>query len=138
MTKPWVSSEVAAVNPTWTVRDDGYYFIEEAPNVLELRTLKMRHFLGLADVVPNIAMIRYEDLAADQAVLARIAETFSIRLSDGPLKNVDTYLRGSGQKSLEGGRTYDPISDADLDHINRHLDWDVESVAGYSPSDYRG
>lgn len=136
--KPWVSSEVAAVNPTWTERDDGYYFIEEAASVLELRTLKLRHFHGLSEVVQNAVMIRYEDLAADHRLLARIADRFEISLTDGPLRNVDTYFGGEDEATFNGGRTYEPIADADLDHINRHLDWDVESLAGYSPSDYQG
>ncbi len=138
VTKPWVSSEVSPVNPTWTVRDDGYYFIEEAANVLELRALKLRHLLRLPEVAPNVAIVRYDDLAADPSLLAQIADQFGIELVDGPLRNVEHHFGGGAQEVYDGGRTYDPIDDADLDHINRHLDWDVEAAAGYSPSDYTG
>lgn len=136
--KPWMSKEVSAVNPNWLVRDDGYYFIEDAPNVLELRTLKLRHLFRLAEVVANVAVIRYDDLAADPTHMAEIARDHGIELRHDRVANVDTYFGGREKKIFDGGRRYDPIDDADLDFINRTLDWDVESSAGYSPSDYRG
>ena len=136
--KPWVSSEVAAVNPTWDLREDGYYFIEEAANVLALRTMKLQHFLGLGNVVPHVAQIRYEDLAADPSLLATIAEQFEIRLDGADVRNTDRYFGGKDKEVFDGPRAYAPIGEDDLQFINRHLDWDVESSAGYSPSDYRG
>jgi hypothetical protein len=136
--KSWVSSEVAAVNPTWEVREDGYYFIEEAENVLALRTSKMRHFLGLNGVVPHVVQIRYEDLAADPGLLATIAENFEIRLDGLELQNTDRYFGGKDKKVFDGPREYAPINESNREFINRHLDWDVESLVGYSPSDYRG
>jgi len=136
ITKPWVSSEVAAVNPTWTVRDDEYYFIEEATNVLAMRSLKLRHFLALPAAAPNVAVIRYDDLAADQTILGEIADRFNIALQGDSLRNVDTYVGRSGNAAFDGGQRYEPIGKADLDFINENLDWDIESTAGYSPADY--
>ncbi len=138
VTKPWVSSEVSQVNPTWSIRDDGYYFIEEAANVLELRALKLRHLLGLEGVVPNVAFVRYDHLAADPKSLTGIADRFGIDVAEDLSLDVNRYFGGYRGGEYDGQRKYDPISDDDLAHINAHLDWDVESACGYSPADYTG
>ena len=129
--KRWVSYETKRMNRHWPESDRGDYFIEEAENVLRLRTLKVRHLNALRDVVENVAFINYEELALDVGMLADIAERFGIRLAQSPPVD-DPFYFGSGRlPTFSAPRIYPPIPARDLQFIRENLDWNVERRIGY-------
>jgi hypothetical protein len=134
--KPWLCSESTRVNPIWPESETGEYFIEEAANVVSLRTLKAVHFANLESVVENVAFVGYERLAADHAgVLTAIADRFGLDLLH-PDPVDDTVHHGGGDRKQYTGPTHrGPISADDLDFIRRGLDWEVEAAMGYGWGD---
>ena len=123
------------MNPCWPKRDDDYYFIEEAPNILQLRTLKIRHLNTLEHVVRNITFVNYEALTSNNELLGDMADRFGIRLARRPLGGETFYFGGGRTKVFAAPKPYPPISDEDLDFIRENLDWDVERSIHYTWSD---
>lgn len=127
--KPWLCWEPGRANPLWPER--GPYFIEEAENVVRLRTEKLQHLTNLAGTVANVAFVNYEALLDDLGALAAVAERFGIPLRHRPLLD-ETFSFGSGEgRAFEGRRAYPPVSGRDLRFILRHLDRDLEASIGY-------
>jgi hypothetical protein len=135
--KPWLSAENGRANPLWPDAEGKGYFIEEAEDVLHLRSQKIRHFLALEDVVSNVVFLRYEDLLEDLGVLETVADRFGIPLRHRPLENETVHLGSGDQRTFDGPRRYPPITPEDLGFIRRNLDWDLESRLGYEWDDLR-
>ena len=129
--KPWLCAERNRANPLWPEDEQGYYFIEEAENILRLRSQKIQHFLNLEGTVPNVVFMKYEELVADLGVLEEVAEEFGIPLQSRPLQDETFYFGGGRQKTFHSGKKYPPISPEDLGFIRRNLDWGLESSLGY-------
>ena len=129
--KPWLSFEPKRASPLWPADEEGGYFIEEAENVVRLRSRKIRHFLNLEGRVPHVAFLRYEALVADLGVLERVAEELDIPLRNRPLADEAFYFGGGAQTTFPSVRKYPPISPEDLAFIRRSLDWELESRLGY-------
>ena len=134
--KPWISFETTRMNPAWPKRDDDYYFIEEAQNILQLRTLKIRHLNTLEHVVSNVSFVNYEGLTSNNELLGNIADRFGIRLAGRPLVGETFYFGGGQTKVFAAPKQYPPISEEDLDFILESLDWDLERRIHYTLSDY--
>ncbi|MEM7561564.1 MAG: hypothetical protein AAF353_00800 [Pseudomonadota bacterium] len=137
--KPWKSFSNEKLNPNWRSNDDQYYEIEDAENVVTLRSLKIEHWENLTAFVKNICFLNYEYLNDDPDVLAQIAESFAIPLTY-PLI-MDQHLEmGGGVKDRRGfvQRQYEPISEEDGAFISRHLNPELEARVGYNFSQSRG
>ena len=133
--KPWICSESTRVNPIWPENERSYCFIEEAENVLRLRTTKAVHFSSLRSDVRHIAFVNYEELAADRGVLTEIADRFGITTKHAEPIDDTFYFGGRDQQNFTGRRLYAPISVEDLELIRETLDWDVETAIGYGWKD---
>ncbi len=129
--KPWLSYETRRMHPLWPEDAQGYYFIEEAENVLRLRTLKLRHLLGLRDVVSHVAFLGYEELALDPGLLAEVADRFDVRLGQRPPVDESFYFGGGPLRTFTAPKRYPPIAPPDLDFIRENLDWEIEARIGY-------
>lgn len=135
MRKPWLSFERHRSNRHWPMRDDGFWFIEEAPNVLRLRSMKIEHWLNLENKVRNFRAVRYETLLEDNGHLAGIAEDFDIPLRHPTIEGEDRYMgRAPGTEFMPS--TYPPFRARDLEFIYQELDWALEEKVGYTRSDY--
>lgn len=130
--KPWFCAEPTRANPLWPESETGEYFIEEADNVVRLRTQKAEHFLGLGSVVRNVVHLRYEDLAADPTLLAGVAERFGITLKHPEVADETVHFGGTDGEAFESPRPYPPIADDDHEFIRATLDWEVEAKLGYT------
>ena len=128
--KPWHSFEHARVNQFWPQNDDKYWFIEEAINVLRLRSMKIEHLLNLETSVEHIYFINYEKISEDISHLKSIAERFSIAVKSPSMKGVSKYL-GRAKNIEFTPRSYLPIAPRDLKFINEELDWTLENRIGY-------
>jgi len=129
--KPWICYESQRVNPIWPESERGHYFIEEAENVVRLRSRKIRHLLNLEGTVAHVAFVNYDALLNDLGALEEIADRFGIALRSRPLLDETFYFGGRGQQTFVGPRCYPPVSHADLDFIQRNLDGDLEKRIGY-------
>lgn len=135
--KPWRSYELERVNESWPESERGHYFIEEAENVVRLRSQKIQHLANLERVVPNVAFVRYEALLEDLGTLEQIADRFGIGLRNRPLVDEAFYFGGDGEQAFSGPRDYPPISRRNLRFIRRHLDCDLEASIGYDMTELR-
>ena len=133
--KPWHSFETARLNPCWSERQDQYWFIEEAENILQLRTQKIGHLLNLADIVENVCFINYELIRDENDLLKKIADEYQIKLKHSNIIGEKLCFRGSGI-SESTSREYPQITAEDLEFIRRELDWEVEGRIGYHSQDY--
>jgi hypothetical protein len=134
--KPWHAFETSRLNPTWPERSDGYWFIEEAKNIIRLRTEKVRHLLKLQETVENVCFVNYEVIRDDNEVLRDIAERFRIKLKHNQIRGEPKYL--GRPKDVEfAPRKYPPISTTDLEFIRGELDWQIEGRISYRIGDYR-
>lgn len=100
-------------------------------NILELRTAKIRTMLKIRERAKNVYFINYE-VARDhpQEVLNELKELFNLELKPvyKPVVNYKGLLRaGTYQETV-----YDPISTDDLQHINDHLNEQLENEIGYA------
>lgn len=129
--KRWVSYETKRMNPHWPQCDGGYYFIEEAENVLQLRSLKIRHLNRLQEAVENVTFINYEELVLDTRLLVDVAQRFGIRLKQQPPVDESFYFGGGPIRTFTAPKRYDPIAVRDLDFIGENLDREVEAQIGY-------
>ena len=125
------------MNDCWPP-DRDYYFIEEAENILQLRTLKIRHLNRLRDVVEHVTFINYEELALDTGLLADIADRFGIRLEHRPPIDEARYFGGGKLRTFSAPRKYPGVSEPDLEFIRENLDWELEESIGYPWSDCSG
>lgn len=127
--KPWLCWEAERVNALWPER--GPYFIEDAENVVRLRSQKIRHLTELEGTVSNVAFVNYEALLEDLGALAEIADRFGIPPSRRPLLDeTHAFGHGAGQ-TFVGPRDYPPVARQDLRFILRNLDLDLEASIGY-------
>ncbi|HIG47893.1 MAG TPA: hypothetical protein EYQ20_16230 [candidate division Zixibacteria bacterium] len=135
--KPWTSYTTKKLNPLWDENPEDYYFIEEARNILELRTQKIQHFNALAEIAENICFLNYESLTADVDILHQIATTYGIDLKRSQIVN-DPYRANSGKKKRVGfvPTKYPEISAEGLAFIRENLNWEVEQSIGYNSGDY--
>ena len=133
--KPWHSFETARLNPCWSERQDQYWFIEEAENILRLRTQKIVHLLNLDGLVENVCFINYEMIRDDNDLLKKIADEFQIRLKHSNIIGEKKYF-GDTNNTEFTSRKYPHISEEDLEFIRRELDWEVEGRIGYQSQDY--
>ena len=127
--KPWHSIEHVRRNPFWLPREDQYYFIEEAINILRLRSIKIEHLLNLESQVQHIYFLRYEIIAKDNAHLATIANQFQIDLNSS-LEGVIPHI-GRSHKTPFSPVVYPDFQPEDLSFINEELDWDLERRVNY-------
>ena len=134
--KPWLSFERYPANRYWPLREDNFWFIEEAINLLKLRSMKIQHLLNLQYRVENCRFIRYESLLEDNGYLASIASDFQIKLKHSDIIGEDRYFgRAPGTKfSLT---VYPVLREDDIEYIIHELDWELERKIGYSQSDLR-
>lgn len=98
-------------------------------NVVQMRNSKMRHFLGIRDIVDSFVHIRYEEVRDDpQKFVEDVCERFLIR-SHQEFRNIDT-VRGKGSvpytKSI-----YPEMRQEDVDVVVQNVDFDLESLLGY-------
>ncbi len=133
--KPWLSFERHQANGLWPMRDDGFWFIEEAPNVLQLRSMKIEHWLNLETKVQNFRSIRYEALLEDSGYLAGIAQEFDIPLRHPKIEGEQRYM-GRAPGTVFRPAVYPPFRAQDLEFICEELDWGLEGKVGYTRSDY--
>jgi hypothetical protein len=136
--KPWICFEQERVNPLWP-EAKGPYFIEEADNVVRLRSQKIRHLLELEGTATNVAFVNYETLRDDLGILGAIADRFGFSLKSWPLVDETTHVGGGAPRTFVEPRDYPPVSDEDLRFILRNLDRDLEASIGYDlPGDTDG
>jgi hypothetical protein len=101
---------------------------ERFPDVLRMRTAKIRNWQSLADKVPHSEFVRYEDLAAAPAAfIDSLAGRFG--LSRNPTFRPIEGRRG-GERKFQP-RQYAPIRKRDIAHIVGRLDVPLESRVGY-------
>jgi hypothetical protein len=133
--KPWICSEKTRLNPLWPESDSGEYFIEEAANVLRLRSLKAMHFGNLRSIVGNSVFIRYEELAADPGMLKEVAARFDLTLKHSEPVDDTFYFGGTDGQTFERPTRYPPIAEEDLVFVQETLNWQVENRMGYARTD---
>ncbi len=135
--KPWVSYTSKKLNQNWVDDAENYFLIEEAENIVQLRTQKINHFNALKDVVDNICFLNYETLNEDAEVMRGIASQYGIELQRPAIVN-DPYHSRSGKKGRAGyvPRKYPEIDTKDIVFIRENLDWAVEQSMGYNLNDY--
>ncbi|MFT5112668.1 MAG: hypothetical protein ACI8P9_001995 [Parasphingorhabdus sp.] len=134
--KPWLSFERYPANRHWPQRDDGFWFIEEALNILRLRSMKIEHLLNLRDRVENFYLINYETLLADNEYLTSIANDFEIELNNPTITGEKRYL-GRVAGTEFSPTSYPKFPDHDIEYIFQELDWELEQAIGYSQTDYQ-
>ncbi len=99
-------------------------------NVMALRTAKIKQMLGLKEYCHNIYYINYEVvLKNEDAVLKEIASLFSIQKMP-KFKKIE-YYKGNPELGRYVQKKYKPISQQDLDFINKELDEELENQIGY-------
>ncbi len=135
--KPWLATVPDRANPLWPEEEQGDYFIEEAENIIRLRSQKARHFLNLEGSVANLVFLKYEALLADIGVLEGVADEFGIPVQNRPLQNETFYFGGGEEKVFSDANEYPPISPDDLGFIGQNLDWELEASLGYGWADLR-
>lgn len=128
--KPWLCFEAERANPIWPA-ERGPFFIEQADNVVRLRSEKIRHLTNLEGTVANVAFVTYEALLDDLGALGEIADRFGIALKNRPLLDETTYFGGGTEQTFAAPRDYPPVSDKDLRFIRQNLDLDLEASIGY-------
>ena len=136
MRKPWLSYEKSRVNRKWPIRDDNYWFIDEAMNILKLRSLKNEHWLGLQNVVDNFCMINYDALVNNNQELANITSQFQIELEQPEIIGEPIYIGRPGDKPYAPPK-YPAFSEGDLEFLQEELDWHLENQIGFHFSDYQ-
>jgi len=134
--KPWHSFETSRLNPCWPDRTDQYWFIEEAKNILRLRTEKIQHLLKLQACVANVCYLNYEALRDDNELIGKMAHQFCIRLKQPYILAEQKHFGKPGNVEYSR-RKHSPISDCDLEFIRRELNWEVEGRIGYHGGDYQ-
>jgi hypothetical protein len=133
--KPWHSFERIRLNGYWPDRHDSYWFIEEAQNVLRLRSMKIQHLLNLRDRVDTVCYVNYETIRDDNDSLRAIAHRYQIQLKHVAVLGERKHF-GRAHEDEYAGPQYAPISGDDLRFILEELDWGVEGRIGYSDRDY--
>lgn len=98
-------------------------------NVVRMRNSKMRHFMGIRDIVDNFVHARYEDVREDpEKFIVEVTERFSISKSQ-KFNGVAT-VRGKGRVPYT--RTiYPEMAAENVDFVVQNLDHEVEALLGY-------
>lgn len=105
---------------------------EVSGNVIDLRNEKNRLFNRLW-LPGKSVLIRYEDLRKDPEVTLRtVSEDLGLTFK-GDFANTTTTRKIVTKKGNAAytRKTYDPLSQEDLDFINSRLDWYAETRIGY-------
>lgn len=98
-------------------------------NVIQMRNSKMRHFLGIEELVDHFVHVRYEDVRDEPSVfLEGVSSLFSIPKTT-VFQSVDT-VRGKG-KVPYARKTYPGMTDEDNLYVLDNVDEDLESILGY-------
>ena len=137
MRKPWLSFERYQANRHWLKRNDDYWFIEEAINILQLRSMKIEHLLNLQNKVDNFYLLNYETVIKNNQELAYVANKFTIELIDSEILGENRYF-GKAPNTVFSTPVYPAFEKHDIEYINQELDWKLERQIGYSQSDYNG
>lgn len=135
--KPWKSFETSRVNRHWPERRDKYWFIEEAENILKLRSEKIAHLLKLQDFVENVCFVNYEIIRDNTDLLQKIARSYQIKLKHPTIRVQQKYFGRPGD-AVFSPQVYPPISAQDLEFIGSELDWEIENRICYYREDYKG
>lgn len=133
--KPWLSFETSRVNPDWPERGDGYWFIEEAKNILRLRNEKVTHLLNLQGVVENVCYVNYEIIRDHNHLLQKIASQYRIKLKHSNIVAEQRYFGGPRDTEFSKPK-YQPISNGDLKFLRSELNWETEGRICYASEDY--
>jgi len=135
--KPWKSYATEKIHHLWKHDSSGVYFIEDAKNILDLRTRKILHFNALADAVDNICYLNYESLRDNPDILREVAEQYTIPLQHSVIIN-NPYRSGGKARERKGfvPIEYPEISGANLEFMRNNLDWDLEESIGYNSDCY--
>ena len=132
---PWRSFETTRASPYWPERPDKFPFIEEAENILRLRTKKIAHLFSLKQVVENVRFINYETIRDDNQQLKRIDNEFNIKLRHSNIRGVTKYFPNPNMARFVLPK-YPKIAKNDVEFIRVELDWDLEHRLGYHINDY--
>lgn len=101
---------------------------ERFPNVLRLRTAKIRNWEGLRARTTHTEYVRYEDLAASPSgYLASLSGRFGLMQTD----HFVPIERARGRTRPYRPRRYKPIGTGDVRHIVQTLDAALELGIGY-------
>jgi hypothetical protein len=131
--KKWISYETSRLNKDWPEAKDDYYFIEEAENILQLRTQKIRHLNQLETVVRNLCFVNHEVIANRVDLLGKIADQFKIELKHPVIQGENRYLSGHATKANHfAAKAYPAIGEEDLEFLQLNLDWKIENSIGYT------
>lgn len=134
--KPWRSFETSRVNLYWPDRQDQYWFIEEAENILRLRSQKIAHLLNLQSRVKHIYFLTYEKLRDNNNLLYTIAEQFDIKLTHSYILGEQEHFGRHENKKFTKPQ-YPEIPQEAIEFIRGELDWELENRIGYKISQYK-
>ena len=103
--------------------------VEDFPNVLTMRTAKIRFLMELRNTV-NIAFFTHEYLVKDFRRISALERFGFVR--KGELENIEKYVHPDNKIGIEpySPKRYD-IPKEDRDFIVSSLDWTLESKMGY-------
>lgn len=103
------------------------------PNILKLRTGKIRSFQSISIRVSNYYLINYDQLVENpEAVLNKLAEQFKLQFKT-KFRDITHYKDKTSHQFVP--KKYQPIPDQVLQFINSQLDWDLENELGYEKKD---
>ena len=111
------------------VSHHGRRMLETYPSILQERSLKHRHIVeSILPLLPNAALVQYEQVRDNPAVLQEILERFAIT-RDKPIVNVNYYKKEKTKHYAP--KVYSPISHHTMEFIIKHADWEIEKHWGY-------
>jgi len=121
LTRAWESYEINSCNPDvhekW-LQSDGYYFIEEAENICQLRNMKNQHFTSLKGIVQHFHLIRLDSIRED---FLQLITRFDLPTAHDEIDFID-YRKP---------REYFQLSGGEYDVIHRMLDIHMEADLGF-------
>lgn len=109
---------------------------ERFSNICELRKAKNQGFLSLRKRFANYVFVRYEDVAEDpEKFIYFVSAGFKLgrKRKFVPVE----HSRGRPTEGTFVPKTYDPLTDADIEFIWNTLDADQENAMGYYPGETR-
>jgi len=95
---------------------------ERFANVVQMRSAKLRAFLGLRDIVDNFVLITYEELVrAPQTVVNFLETRFGLQRR--------TQRMNFGQR--HSPKVHEPLEERHVAHVKKYIDEELERVVGY-------
>lgn len=94
-------------------------FKEESENLLTLRTEKILNFKKLQEVTDNVLFFKYEDLLVKHLDYLNKLQVAGL---EKQIKPINCIKKAPQEYKL---------LKAEINHINEHLNWDVENDIGY-------